>query len=257
MKRAIMSCLAIVGLAVMLQADPWNKKTELTVNETIEVPGATLTPGKYVVKLMDSQSNRHIVQFFNEREDKVLSTVLAIPNERMKPTDKTEFSFYEAPAGEARSLRAWFYPGTTIGHEFAYPKQKAMALARASGQDVPSFDGNDPKSGQVTTVSPSEARAEGEADPPVAPTRTQPAVRAERQEPRSDPTTLAQAPPPQERPTPREEAERPSPLSNQQPAAGQVEPSELPATASPAPLLGLIGLLSLGGAIGLRRLAKR
>lgn len=256
MKRAIMSCLAFVGLAVMLQADPWNKKTELTVSETIEVPGATLTPGKYVVKLMDSQSNRHIVQFFNEREDKLLSTVLAIPNERMKPTGKTEFSFYEAPAGEPRSLRAWFYPGDTIGHEFAYPRQKAIELAKSSGQDVPSFDGNDPKSGQVTTVSPSETRAEGEADPPVAPTRTEPAVRAETQEPRPDPSILAQAPPPQERTTPREVS--PSAQSNQQPAARQVkEPSELPATGSPAPLLGLIGLLSLGGALGLRRLAKR
>lgn len=254
MKRAIMSCLAVVGLAVMLHADPWNKKTELTVNETIEVPGATLTPGKYVVKLMDSQSNRHIVQFFNEREDKVLSTVLAIPNQRLKPTGKTEFSFYEAGVGEARAMRAWFYPGDTIGHEFAYPKQKATELARASGQNVPSLSGDDPRSGEVTTVSPSETRAEGAADP-APPTSRQPVVRDDRQEPRADPTIIAQAPPPQERPTPREVS--PSPQSNQRPAAGQVEPSELPATASPAPLLGLIGLLSLGGALGLRRLAKR
>jgi hypothetical protein len=40
-------------------ADQWNKKTILTVNETILVPGATLEPGKYVVKLVDSLSNRH------------------------------------------------------------------------------------------------------------------------------------------------------------------------------------------------------
>lgn len=263
MKRAIMSCLAVVGLAAMLHADPWNKKTELTVNETIEVPGATLTPGKYVVKLVDSQSNRHIVQFLNEREDKVLSTVLAIPNQRLKPTGKTEFSFYEAGAGEARALQAWFYPGDTIGHEFAYPKQKATELARATGQDVPSLSGDDPRSGEVITASPSETRAEGAADP-APPTSRDPAVRddrqptvsEDRQEPRPDPTIIAQAPQPQERPTPREVS--PSPQSAQQPAAGQVvEPSELPATASPASLLGLIGLLSLGGALGLRRLAKR
>ncbi len=260
MKRVIISsCLAIVGMAAMLQADVWNKKTILTVNQTIEVPGATLTPGKYVVKLLDSQSNRHIVQFMNEREDEVLSTVLAIPNLRLKPTGETEFSFYEAGAGEARALQAWFYPGDTIGHQFAYPKDKAIALARTSGQDVPSLAGDDAASSEVTTVSSNETQTEVVADRPAAPTRTQPAVREERQEPRPDPTIMAQAqqPAPQDRSTPREEPVRPSPLSNQQPAAGQFEPSELPATSSPAPLLGLIGLLSLGGAVGLRRLMTR
>jgi hypothetical protein len=262
MKRVITSCLAVMGMAAMLQADVWNKKTILTVNQTIEVPGATLTPGKYVVKLMDSQSNRHIVQFMNEREDEVLSTVLAIPNQRLKPTGETEFSFYEAGAGEARALQAWFYPGDTIGHEFAYPKEKAMALARTSGHDVPSFAGDDPTSAEVTTVSPSETRAEAPAERPPAPTRTEPeaVVRDDRPEPTPEPRVMAQAqqPAPQDRATPREDPVRPSPLSNQQRAAGQFEPSELPATSSPAPLLGLIGLLSLGGAIGLRRLmAKR
>ena len=40
------------------------------------------------MKLADSQSNRHIVQIFNEREDQLQTTVLAIPNYRLQPTGK-------------------------------------------------------------------------------------------------------------------------------------------------------------------------
>ena len=260
MARFMISCLAIVGLTAMLQADAWNKKTELTVHERIQVPGATLTPGKYVVKLVDSQANRHIVQFTNETEDRVISTVLAIPNQRLEPTGESEFSFYEGTGGGAPALRAWFYPGDTFGQQFAYPKRKAMELASATGETVPALAGRDPNAA-VTTVSPDEAETEAAAPPAgrdSAQARTQPAVPESEQERRPDPTIMAQAqqPEPQQPRSRPEEAAAPSPQPGQQPGA-EAEPSELPATASPAPLLGLIGLLSLGGGLGLRLLSKR
>lgn len=259
MYRLTISLLAVTGLAAMLSADAWNKKTELTVNENIQVPGATLTPGKYVVKLVDSQSNRHIVQFTNEREDQVISTVLAIPNQRLQPTGESEFSFYETTVGGAPAMRAWFYPGDSFGQEFAYPEQTAMQLAKATGENVPSVSDADLKSAQATTAAPAEQKETtvSEAAPPAPPretaqARTQPAVPREEQ-PRPDPTIMAQAQP---QPTPRQQA-TPTPQPGQPPAADEPEePSELPATASPAPLLGLLGLLSLGGAFALRRLGK-
>jgi hypothetical protein len=252
MHRLVISCLAIVGLTAMLHADVWNKKTELTVNQTIEVPGATLTPGKYVVKLVDSQANRHIVQFMNKTEDEVISTVLAIPNERLKPTGKSEFSFYETPVGDAPALRAWFYPGDTFGQEFAYPERRASELAKATGEEVPSMTAQDVQSAEVTTPSPKADRdaTAGKRTTPAAEPNNEPA-------PQPAPRMMAQAQrPPAQEPTRREEAATPSPQPRQQPAGGEAEPSELPATASPAPLLGLIGLLSLGGAWGLRLLSK-
>ena len=192
----------------MLQADAWNKKTELTVNEKIEVPGAVLTPGKYVVKLVDSQSNRHIVQFTNEAEDHVISTVLAIPNERLKPTGDTEFSFYESQVGGTPALQAWFYPGDNFGQQFAYPKDRAVELARASGEEVPSLSGDDLSSGQVSTASPNENETAADTAPaeesattpapqPSAQTHTQPAISRTEPAPSPDPTLLAQAQRPQ------------------------------------------------------------
>jgi len=34
-------------------------------------------------------------------------------------------------------IRAWFYPGNSLGQEFVYPKARATALARAATAVVP------------------------------------------------------------------------------------------------------------------------
>lgn len=131
---AAVSCLGAAALVApqFAGADQWNKKTILTINETVQVPGAVLQPGKYVMKLAESPSNRHIVQIFNEREDQIMTTVLAIPNYRLQPTGSTEFQWWEVPAGQPRALRAWFYPGDNFGQEFAYPKTAAVQIAQSN-----------------------------------------------------------------------------------------------------------------------------
>jgi hypothetical protein len=98
-------------LSANAAADAWDKKTVLTIDQTILLPGATLQPGKYVLKLVESQTNRYMVRVLNEREDQVITTVLAIPNWRLKPTGDTQFMFWETPAGNPPALRALFYPG--------------------------------------------------------------------------------------------------------------------------------------------------
>jgi len=77
-----------------------------------------------------------VVRFTNEREDKVFTTVLALPNLRLTPTDKTAFQWWETPRGNPRALRAWFYPGDSFGHEFVYPKGLAVRIARDTGGPV-------------------------------------------------------------------------------------------------------------------------
>jgi hypothetical protein len=36
-------------------------------------------------------------------------------------------------------VKAWFYPGDDVGHEFVYPKPRAVALAKANKTPVPSM----------------------------------------------------------------------------------------------------------------------
>jgi hypothetical protein len=81
-------------------------------------------------------SDRHIVQIFNEREDHVFTTILAIPNYRLKATDKTVITFRERPAGEPEALKAWFYPGREWGEEFVYERPRAIQLAKETNEAV-------------------------------------------------------------------------------------------------------------------------
>lgn len=134
---AAASCLGMLALVPSASADQWNKKTYITVSEPVQVPGKVLQPGRYVMRLLDSPSNRHVVQIFNEREDQLQTTVLAIPNYRLQPTGKTEFQWWETPAGQPKAIRAWFYPGDNFGQEFAYPKTEAMKIATVTNQQVP------------------------------------------------------------------------------------------------------------------------
>ena len=197
-----------VALAPSARADEWNKKTILTVNEPIQVPNQVLPAGTYVIKLLDSPSDRHIVQIFNKDENHLYTTILAIPNYRLKPTGKTVFTFWETPPGQPKALRAWFYPGDNFGQEFAYPKSAAVQIAAVSHEPVPTTEATKPAELPQADV-----------------TQTQPAPQEE-----------AQNTPP---PAPQEAAPAPEP-------APAPAPQELPKTASPYPLIGLAGLLSLG-----------
>jgi len=219
MNRLVLALASVgvlgIALAPTARADEWNKKTIMTVNESIQVPNKVLPAGKYVVKLLDSPSDRHIVQIFNADETHLETTILAIPNYRLQPTGKTVFTFWETPPGQPKALRAWFYPGDNFGQEFAYPKSAAVQIAAVAHQPVPTTEATQP------------------AEMPSAPvTTTQPQQETQPQE-------VAQATPP---PQPEPQAEpAPAPAVAPEPV-----PQELPKTASPYPLVGLIGLISLG-----------
>lgn len=131
--------LALVAFTPSSWADNWNQETKITINEPLEIPGATLQPGKYVVKLVDSQSTRHIVRFFNEDQTKVIATILALSNERQEATGDSKFTVYEMPVGSHPALRGWFFPGRLIGQQFVYPEKRAQEIAATTGDYVPSM----------------------------------------------------------------------------------------------------------------------
>src|SRR6202171_1357399 len=136
---SILSGLALFGLALTpsLKADQWDKKTILTVNEAVQLPTTVLEPGKYVFKLLDSLSDRHIVQVFSSDETHLITTVLAIPNYKLNPSGRSDLRVWEAPAAQPRAMRACFYPGDNFGQEFAYPKNKSVEIAKVAHVPVP------------------------------------------------------------------------------------------------------------------------
>lgn len=208
----LVACAVGLGgflLAPTAKADAWNKKTVVTINEPIIAGHMVLQPGTYVWKLMDSNSDRHIVQIFNERENHIYETILAIPNWRLTPTDHSRFTFWETPAGVPKAVRAWFYPGDNTGQEFAYPKKLVAELAS-------------------TAVVPLPAEVQPAPEPAPQP-EAQP-------EPAPAPQPEAVAPTPEPTPAPEPEA---------QSAPAPEAPAALPKTATVFPLIGLLGLVSL------------
>jgi LPXTG-motif cell wall-anchored protein len=217
--------LTITGIALIgssfvpkAHADAWNKRTIVTVNEPIIAGNKVLDPGTYVWKLLDSPADRHIVQIYDKGEQHLETTILAIPDYRVQPTGKTQFAFWETPAGVPKAVKEWFYPGDNFGQEFPYPKQLVAQLASAQPVPVP------------------ENYREPEPVPAPAP-EAQP------------------APEPQPAPQPAPQPE-PAPMPQTQPAPAQQQPQSLPHTGSFNPLIGLLGLASLSFA-GLLTLATR
>jgi hypothetical protein len=155
LQHSITLCILGALIVPKARADEWDKKTTLTFNESVPVPGTTLSAGTYVFKLADS-SDRTIVQIWNEDETRLITTILAVADYRAKTPDKTIVSFDERPAGQPKALRAWFYPGDTSGVELVYPKQRATELAQANQQPVLSVpeDATDAASMKTATVEP-------------------------------------------------------------------------------------------------------
>ena len=142
--------LTLLGatLAPGARADEWNKKTVMTFSQAVEIPGQILPAGTYTFVLLDSPSDRHIVQIFNADGSHIITTVLAINNYRLKPTGDTVVKFAERSGDNPEALKGWFYPGDNFGQEFVYPKQRAIELALMAKEPIPALAAdNGPESG--------------------------------------------------------------------------------------------------------------
>ncbi|MEO8594622.1 MAG: hypothetical protein ABI759_14995 [Candidatus Solibacter sp.] len=240
--KLLATATTVVGIALLgtiyapvAQADDWNRKTVVTFSGPVEIPGVhlkgwgVLPAGTYVFKILDSQSDRHIVQIFNKDETTVYATILAIPNYRLKATDKTVITFRERAAGEPEALRAWFYPGRNWGEEFVYPKAKAMELAKSTNVPVLYTESEIP----VEVADPIKS-----ADAAVVLDLKRAPIMAIRPTGEAMQLALAVTPPPV-----MSAAARPA--------------KTLPGTASPLPMIAMFGMLALFGSFALRTAAKR
>jgi hypothetical protein len=229
----MMFCLGLFVLSVPLtvRADAWDKATQLTFNQPVEVPGMVLGAGTYTFRLADVDPERNVVQILTADGSRLYENVLAIPAYRLDPTDKTVITFEERAKGTPQAIHIWFYPGSNSGEEFVYPPAEALAAQTPQ-----------PQQAAVTPVKPSV---------PAPATRTKPAelppVAQTNSVPKTEPAQIAQNTPP---PAP---AQTPAAATPATPS----HPKKLPKTASPFPFLIVLGLLSLGASGSIRVFCKR
>lgn len=213
-------------LTTHAKADTWDKMTKVTFSEPVQVMNTYLPAGTYMFRLLDWQ--RHIIAVTNGDRSKPYAIILAIPAHRTFPTEKAEFTFWETPPGSVKAVRYWWYPGDEDGQEFTYPGNLRQVAAVTS------------------SPAPQQPATQAEAAPAPQPVNPEPApappavAQNNEETAPQPPVEIAQNQPPAPAPAPQAE-----PQSNQQ-------QQQLPKTASPYPMIGLAGLLSLGSYLGLR-----
>jgi hypothetical protein len=265
---------ALTGALVCLappasRADEYDKKTVVTIDQRTEVPGIVLEPGTYVIKLLNSSSNRHIAEIMNERMDHLYALTFTVAAEKITRTGKTVLTFYEGSNDRPPALRKWFWPGDTIGQEFVYPKDQAARIAAATKEKVP--EGDLPtiaQSGQsltpdnakqlssdVTEQKAPEASLDARAAEPPSP---EPARSSE-----SSVSVIAQKTPP---PAPQQRADEERTPDSVVAASSDTPPetasstspdTTLPQTASYAPLIGIIGIVSFTLALSVAAIRRQ
>lgn len=257
MLRTLSLC-CVVGVTLLgaAAAQPRDDRTYLTFSGPVQLPTTRLAAGTYTFRLLDSASNRHIIQVLDRDGLKLVTTVLAIAAERREPAEDTVVTFAETPANTAPAVRFWFYPGDRIGHEFVYPRSQAAQIAKASGESVVATrsEATTPdamRSAELTRIDPS-GRETAYNDDAAAQTTSR-----ETAEPRSASAATQSS----TSPAPNAAASRPAAPATRdlgqstaarapQPAA-QIAQADttLPQTASVEPLLALLGVLLLGAGL--------
>ena len=168
-RRCRLMCFAamfVITSAITAGADQWNDKTMLKFSAPVMVPGATLQPGSYIFKLMDSKSNRHTVQISTEDGARVVALTQAVPMKRTDSKGDVVLKFNPTDAGSPPALKGWFYPGSLYGHEFIYPDDQARQIAQRTKTIVLSVDvpGTDLEKGTLRTYDASGAAADWRGD---------------------------------------------------------------------------------------------
>ena len=270
MKRVTLIATAIVlavlvGMSARVAAQNTvpSERTVMTFSNAVEMPGVTLPAGTYVFRLADTPT-RNVVQVLSADQKDVLGQWTFVQTERPKVTEDTVVMFKEAPEGTMPAVQYWYYPGERIGKEFIYKKEQAQKIADRTGATVLSDDGriastvtSTDSKGQVTdwqreTKVQTETAANADTDStrrnapaPAQPTAAAGSLTGFREPPREGVTADVSA-------QPENRAVGTSGIAQESTQAR----AELPRTASPAPLAGLIGLFALVGALGVRRVAS-
>jgi len=242
----VLTLLVALTLSVAAQQPDTRDRTIMTFSGPVELPGMRLESGTYVFRIADTAS-RNVIQVLSGDEKEMLGQWLFVSAERPEVTGDTVVTFRETSAASTPAVQFWYYPGEKIGKEFIYPKDQAMRIAQRTGATVLTDDGPISAEASVTAeAQPSSAEVAAAAEPaevavaaPDASVVTGPGL-----------------------PEPQAEAVGTAGRADQTPAAtgssvrqesiDARNDAELPRTASPLALSGLIALLSLAGAAGIR-----
>ena len=222
MKRTI-GLTAIILATTPLFATPATAPSDFTLSTASRIPGATLDPGSYTIRVLNQLSDRIILRV-DGKGNPVHSTFIGIPNKQIAKPPAAGPVRWSAPSTGPGYLKGWYFPGMSSVVEFVYPKADALAIASSNPSKVPAVDPASEGKVADNTLSPDDMQLLTLwllSVEQVQSGNQAPAVKAERYQTAS--------------------------LTPQKPVI-----QALPHTASYLPLIWLLGLCSIAAAISLR-----
>ena len=125
-KNIVLLTIAALLLALSLgpraKADDWDKKTIVTFDQDVQIPGQVLPAGTYVFKLFRSSADRFTVQVWEGSEFQLLATLITIGDSYPNPSGKAYFVLDTSGTDEGYppAVVSWFFAGSDEGRDFIY-----------------------------------------------------------------------------------------------------------------------------------------
>jgi hypothetical protein len=252
---AVFVCLT----AAPATAQPLDKRTLFTFSGPITLPGLTLPAGQYLFRLADPSRSANVVQVLSADGTTPLGVFFAISAERLEPASTPEVRFMETASGTPAAISTWWYPGERRGYEFIFPKEQALRLAMGASQPVLTTQAQTTTTEQTNTANLSrvasggqETRVSASADPTAAATPTggtQHGQLASSSLSIPTPSIPSVAGGPVAAQT--ASAHTATQTGSNQPASSPHRRTHLPETASPFPLIAVLGTVLLAAAASL------
>lgn len=127
--------LFLAPLSLMAAALP---QAQFTLSEKTLVPGSTLSPGSYSIQVLDQLKDRYIVRIDATQGGSNATFIGIKPKGTLGALKHGAVSWGSGPDGES-ALRGFSFGGSKA-IEFVYPKNDAVALAKANGKPVAAVD---------------------------------------------------------------------------------------------------------------------
>jgi len=129
---ALVWCLG----ASTANADDYNRRTILTIDQSMVVPGATLAPGTYTFILGNPETSRDVVNILREDGTPVTSAHVTRVSRNNDSRDLA-LSVALNEKGQMPMMKGWFYPGDRDGYVFIYPTGQARMIAGLESVEIP------------------------------------------------------------------------------------------------------------------------
>jgi hypothetical protein len=126
MLARITSCsfALLLGATSLLAASPDGSSTTFQISSPTGIPGKVLSPGTYNLQVVDHVNDRYVLRVTNKNDLTTNSTL----------------AYWKNPVQGDTYLRGWNVKGQNAALTFAYPKNDAVAIAKANDTQVPAID---------------------------------------------------------------------------------------------------------------------